>query len=78
MADFRKVTWVTVQWQILLNLQIGGEFLLAHIGNLGNCPVADFRKSENWCGEFLKAHVGICPVADFRKSANWGDFYKHM
>ena len=51
-----------------------GEFLQAHVGNLGNCPVADFRKFENWWGEFLQVHVGICPVADFRKSANWGEF----
>ena len=28
----------------------GGEFLQAHVGNLGNCPVADFGKSANWGG----------------------------
>ena len=26
---------------------MGGEFLQAHVGNLGNCPVADFGKSAN-------------------------------
>ena len=60
MADFRK----SANW---------GGFLQAHVGNLGNCPVADFRKSAN--GGILQAHVdnlGNCPVADFRKSANWG------
>ena len=55
---------------------IWGEFLQAHVGNLGNCPVADFGKSANWGeGEFLQAHVsnlGNCPVADFGKSANGG------
>ena len=25
----------------------GGKFLQAHIGNLANCPVADFTKSAN-------------------------------
>ena len=57
------------------NLQTGGgEFLQAHVGNLGNCPVAEFQNSANWAG-FLQVHVGNlgnCPVADFRKSANWG------
>ena len=38
MADFRKST----NW--------GEEFLQAHVGNLGNCPVADFGKSANWGG----------------------------
>ena len=44
-------------------------------GNLGNCPVADFRKSANSGGELLQAHVGNlgnCPVADFRNSENRG------
>ena len=59
MADFGK----SANW--------GEEFLQAHVGNLGNCPMADFRKSANG-GEFLQAHVGICPVADFGKSANGG------
>ena len=51
-----------------------GGFLQAHVGNLANCPVADFRKSANQ-GGFLQAQVGNlgnCPVADFKKPANWG------
>ena len=44
----------------------------AHVGNLGNCPVADSRKSANGEGEFLQAHVGNCTVADLRKSAYRG------
>ena len=57
MAEFRK----SANWGV-------GEFLQTHVGNLGNCPVADFGKSANWGWEFLQAHVGNlgnCPVADF-------------
>ena len=60
---------------------VGGEFLQAHLGNLANYPVADFRKSAMG-GGFLQAHVGNlanCPVADFRKSATGGgNFCKCM
>ena len=63
MADFRK------------SANGGGEFLQAHLGNLGNCLVADFGKSAN--GGALQAHVGNCPVADLRKSANWGGDFLH-
>ena len=60
----------------LENLQTGGGggFLQAHVGNLGNCPVADFGKSANG-GGFLQAHVGNlgnCPVADFGKFCKLG------
>ena len=51
-----------------------GGISASNVGNLGNCPVADFGKSANG-GKFLQAHVGNlgnCPVADFGKSANWG------
>ena len=51
---------------------MGGN-LQAHVGNLANCPVADFTKSANGGGGILQAHVGNlhnCPVADFTKSAN--------
>ena len=33
---------------------MGGIILQAHVGNLGNCPVADFGKSANWGGDFCK------------------------
>ena len=59
MADFGK----SANW--------GRNFLQAHVGNLGNCPMADFRKSANG-GEFLQAHVGICPVAGFWKICKLG------
>ena len=29
---------------------MGGGILQADVGNLGNCPVADFTKSANWGG----------------------------
>ena len=56
--------------------KLGGEFLQAHVGNLGKCPVADFTQSANWGGgNFYKAHLGNlgnCPVADFEKICKLG------
>ena len=43
MADFGKYA----NWGV-------GEFLQAHVGNLGNCSVADFGKSANCEGNFCK------------------------
>ena len=44
------------------------------MGNLGNWPVTDFRKFENWWGEFLQVHVGNCPVADLKNMQTGREF----